>query len=230
MGFESGALTNAAEGPSTGPSTNLAPAGAAIFDLDGTLADTMPVHFSAWKEVATRHHLVFPETRFYALGGVPTVKIAALLIAEQGLGLDPVAISREKEEAVLSRFPEIRPIPAVVEIARRYRASGKLAIASGGGREMVERTLRQIGLRDWFTVVVAAEDTARHKPEPDVFLEAARRLGVSPAECTVYEDTDLGLEAARRAGMRGVDVRPLYASGPSLEVPAAASSADGANS
>ena len=75
---------------------------------------------------------------------------------------------------------------------------------------MVERTLSQIGLREWFPVVVAAEDTARHKPEPDVFLEAARRMGVSPAQCTVYEDTDLGLEAARRAGMRGIDVRPMY--------------------
>jgi HAD superfamily hydrolase (TIGR01509 family) len=187
-----------------------APPGAAIFDLDGTLADTMPIHYRAWQEVASAHGFTFPEPRFYSLGGVPTLKIAALLIAEQGLGLDPVAITREKEQAVLSRFHEIQPIPAVVEIARRYRSSGRLAIASGGGRAMVERTLRQIGLLDWFPVVVAAEDTTRHKPEPDVFLEAARRLGVAPAVCTVYEDTDLGLEAARRAGMRGVDVRPLY--------------------
>ena len=78
---------------------------------------------------------------------------------------------------------------------------------------MVERTLHQLGLHDWFPVVVTAEDTVRHKPEPDVFLEAARQLGVAPGDCTVYEDTDLGLEAARRAGMRGVDVRPLYGAG-----------------
>jgi HAD superfamily hydrolase (TIGR01509 family) len=76
---------------------------------------------------------------------------------------------------------------------------------------MVERTLRQIGLLDWFPVIVTAEDTLRHKPEPDVFLEAARRLGVDAGSCAVYEDTDLGLEAARRAGMLGIDVRPLYA-------------------
>ena len=76
---------------------------------------------------------------------------------------------------------------------------------------MVERTLRQIGLYDWFPVIVTAEDTAHHKPDPDVFLEAARRMSVHPSVCTVYEDTDIGLEAARRAGMRGVDVRPLYA-------------------
>jgi HAD superfamily hydrolase (TIGR01509 family) len=188
---------------------------AAIFDLDGTLADTMPVHFRAWQEVAQAFHMVFPEERFYALGGVPTRAIAAMLATEQGLALDPGIVAHEKEQAVLRRFDEVRPIPAVVEIARRWRASGKIAVASGGGRAMVERTLRQIGLRDWFEVVVAAEDTARHKPEPDVFWEAARRLGVAPADCTVYEDTDLGLEAARRAGMLGVDVRPLYVSGPS---------------
>lgn len=183
---------------------------AAIFDLDGTLADTMPVHFRAWHQVAVRHALDFPESRFYAMGGVPTVKIAATLIAEQGLVLDPLTITHEKEEAVLELFTEVRPIEAVVEIARRCRDAGPVAIASGGGRRMVERTLKQIGLGDFFPVVVTAEDTTRHKPEPDVFLEAARRMGVSPANCTVYEDTDLGLEAARRAGMRGVDVRPLY--------------------
>jgi HAD superfamily hydrolase (TIGR01509 family) len=201
--------------PGPPPVSAFAPAPtAAIFDLDGTLADTMPVHYRAWQEVAGRHRLVFPETRFYALGGVPTVKIAATLIAEQGLSLDPAVICHEKEEAVLRRFHEIRPIPAVVELARQHRATGKIAIASGGGRVMVERTLHQLGLHDWFPVVVTAEDTVRHKPEPDVFLEAARQLGVAPGDCTVYEDTELGLEAARRAGMHGVDVRPLYRTGP----------------
>jgi len=193
-----------------GGGTNDAPPTASIFDLDGTLADTMPVHFRAWQQVAGRHGLEFPESRFYAMGGVPTSKIAATLIAEQGLEVDAALITREKEEAVMALFTEVRPIDAVVQIARRCREEGPVAIASGGGRQMVERTLLQIGLADFFPVIVAAEDTTRHKPEPDVFLEAARRMGVPPARCTVYEDTDLGLEAARRAGMRGVDVRPLY--------------------
>ena len=95
-------------------------------------------------------------------------------------------------------------------MARRHRSrEGPLAIASGSVRRLVTRTLEALGITDWFAAVVAAEDTARHKPEPDVFLEAARRLGVDPAACTVYEDTDIGLEAARRAGMTPVDVRPL---------------------
>ncbi|MBC8131923.1 MAG: HAD-IA family hydrolase, partial [Deltaproteobacteria bacterium] len=122
----------------------------------------------------------------------------------------PIAVAREKELLVQQRVGDVLPIQAVVEIAQRCRQAGPVAIASGGSRTMVEKTLRQIGLFDWFPVIVTAEDTVRHKPEPDVFLEAARRMGVRPEICTVYEDTDLGLEAARRAGMRGVDVRPLY--------------------
>lgn len=187
---------------------------ALLFDLDGTLADTMPAHFVAWTTVARRHGLTFPEPRFYALGGVPTVKIAGMLIAEAGLTLDPLAVALEKEQVYTDGLlaggaATVRPIEPIVALARQHRAEGPLAVASGGVRRIVDRTLAALGIADWFAAVVAAEDTARHKPEPDVFLEAARRLGAAPATCTVYEDTDIGLEAARRAGMRGVDVRPL---------------------
>jgi len=195
-------------------STGMAdPKRAYIFDLDGTLVDTMPSHFVAWTEIARRHGFEFPEARFYALGGVPTAKIAAMLIGEAGLTVDPVAIALEKEQMYyesLAAGGGVRPIEAVLEIARGHRSEGSpLAIASGSVRRLVTRTLEALGITDWFPIVVAAEDTARHKPEPDVFLEAARRLGVAPADCTVYEDTDIGLEAARRADMTPVDVRPL---------------------
>lgn len=196
--------------PDPAPPTRGA-ASAAIFDLDGTLADTMPVHYRVWVDIAARYGIHFPEDTFYSMGGIPTAKIAAMLAAEQGLGYDPALVAREKEALVLQRVSEVLPIAAVVEIARVCREAGPISIASGGSRAMVERTLRQIGIYDWFPVIVTAEDTVRHKPEPDVFLEAARRMGVSAEICTVYEDTDLGLEAARRAGMRGIDVRPLYA-------------------
>jgi beta-phosphoglucomutase family hydrolase len=186
-----------------------------IFDLDGTLADTMPVHYGMWQVIAERHGLNFPEERFYALGGVPTSRIAALLIQEAGLSLDPVAVAREKEQTYVDRLFRgeltVQPIEPVMAILRARRAEGPLAIASGSSRRVVTHTLGLLGITEWFGAVVAAEDTSRHKPEPDVFLEAARRLGVEPARCTVYEDTDLGLEAARRAGMIGVDVRALIA-------------------
>ncbi|HXJ23353.1 MAG TPA: HAD-IA family hydrolase [Polyangia bacterium] len=189
------------------------PAHAFIFDLDGTLADTMPSHFVAWTAIARRHGLLFPEARFYSLGGVPTVKIAAMLIQEAQLALDPMAVALEKEQAYFDALTPngIRAIQPVLELAQAHRAEGPLAIASGGVRRVVMRSLESLGIVDWFGAIVAAEDTARHKPDPDVFLEAARRLNADPATCTVYEDTDIGLEAARRAGMRAVDVRPIIA-------------------
>jgi beta-phosphoglucomutase family hydrolase len=191
------------------------PEQAFIFDLDGTLADTMPSHFAAWMTVVGRYGLNFPERRFYSMGGMPTAKIAAVLIAEAGLTLDAEAVALEKERAyvdgLMAAGAVIRPIGPVLDIARERRAEGPLAVASGSVRRLVDRTLAALGIADWFGAVVSAEDTRRHKPEPDVFLEAARRLGAEPARCTVYEDTDIGLEAARRAGMHPVDVRPLTA-------------------
>ncbi len=189
------------------------PARAFIFDLDGTLADTMPSHYVAWTKVAARHGLTFPEARFYSLGGVPTAKIAGMLITEAGLTLDPQVIALEKEQTYYDGLGPggIVAIAPVVALARshRERNEGPLAVASGSVRRLVTRTLAALGITDWFAAVVAAEDTARHKPEPDVFLEAARRMNADPAACTVYEDTDIGLDAARRAGMRPVDVRLL---------------------
>jgi HAD superfamily hydrolase (TIGR01509 family) len=187
------------------------PERAFIFDLDGTLADTMPAHYVAWTAIAARHGLSFPEARFYALGGVPTAKIAALLIAEAGLALDAAAIALEKEQAFYDGLTpgSLRAVEPVLALARRHRAEGPLAIGSGSGRRLVTRTLATLGITDWFSAIVTAEDTTRHKPEPDVFLEAARRLDADPAVCTVYEDTDIGLEAARRAGMAAVDIRKL---------------------
>ena len=188
------------------------PERAFIFDLDGTLADTMPAHYVAWTAVATRYGLDFPEARFYSLGGVPTAKIAGMLVAEAGLAIDPHAVALEKEQLYydgLGVGGTLRAIEPVLALARRHRAEGPLAVASGSVRRLVARTLATLGITDWFAAIVAAEDTARHKPEPDVFLEAARLMDADPAGCTVYEDTDIGLEAARRAGMAAIDVRPL---------------------
>jgi len=103
------------------------------------------------------------------------------------------------------------PIEPVVDVARRHRGVLPMAVASGGHRWVVNETLSAIGIADWFGAIVGAEDTERHKPEPDAFLEAARRLGVAPEGCVVFEDAELGLEAARRAGMLPIDIRPWRA-------------------
>ena len=183
---------------------------ALIFDCDGTLADTMPGHHEAWQQTLALLGASFPVEQFYALAGVPTPMIARQIAAQFGLTIDPAELTRRKEQAYLDAMPAVLPIEKVVAIAREGLARKvPMAVASGSHRTLVERTLRQIGVWDWFPVVVASEDTQKHKPEPDVFLEAARRLGVEPARCLVYEDADLGIEAARRAGMRWVDVRSM---------------------
>ncbi|HYH66483.1 MAG TPA: HAD-IA family hydrolase, partial [Urbifossiella sp.] len=190
-----------------------APPGTAglIFDCDGTLADTMPAHYRAWTAMLGRHGIGFTEQRFYELGGVPTAQIIRILSAETGVPVTDVdAMVAEKEAAFLAHIHAIQPLEAVVAVAAAYRGRLPMAVASGGYRDTITRTLDQLGVRGWFDATVTAEDTARHKPEPDVFLEAARRLGVPPAACVVFEDTDIGLEAARRAGMASVDVRQPF--------------------
>lgn len=183
---------------------------ALIFDCDGTLTDSMPVHYLCWQKTMRSHGIEFAEERFYALGGMPSNKIVELLAGEAGLSLDCRAVAAQKEQAFLGALHLLEPILAVVEIARENRGERKMAVASGGFRHVIEKQLRQVGIFDWFDALVTAEDTPRHKPEPDVFLEAARRLGAVPADCLVYEDSDLGIEAARRAGMRWVDVRTIH--------------------
>jgi len=182
-----------------------------IFDCDGTLADTMPAHYRAWLTMLGRHGIPFPEDRFYGLGGMPSERIIPLLAADAHVEVgDIAAMVMEKEALYLESLDAVLPIAAVLAIAEQHRGVLPMAVASGGERYVVLRTLATIGAADWFDAVVGAEDTARHKPEPDVFLEAARRIGVEPDGCVVFEDTEFGLEAARRAGMVGVDVRPWY--------------------
>ena len=181
-----------------------------IFDLDGTLADTMPSHYEAWSIILDRYGLEMSEDRFYALGGWPTEKVADLLIGEAGRDIDAAKLSIEKESLFAENLHLVQPVAHVTAVAREHRGNLPLAVATGATRGICEQILDHLSIRDWFDAVVSADEVERHKPNPDVFLEAARRLGVEPRHCLVYEDTNPGLEAARRAGMAHVDVRQFY--------------------
>ena len=186
---------------------------ALIFDCDGTLADTMPLHWRAWQTVTQRYGLDFPEERFYQLGGVPSRDILKMLSAEQNRPLDPLAVAREKEAAYIPFLQQVRAIEPVARIVRENAGKLPMAVASGGVQEHVNMVLTHLGIRHLFQAVVTSESVTRQKPAPDIFLEAARRLGVPPQYCRAYEDTDLGLRAIRAAGMEAVDVRPLAKQG-----------------
>jgi beta-phosphoglucomutase-like phosphatase (HAD superfamily) len=153
--------------------------------------------------------LHLPEERFYALGGVPSRDILKMLSAEQGVPLDHLAVAGEKEAEYLPLIAQVEPINRVVGIAREFYGKIPLGVASGGTRKIVEQVLAHLGLRELFGAIVTSEDVINQKPAPDIFLEAARRLGVSPQFCRAYEDTDLGMQAIRAAGMEAVDVRQL---------------------
>ncbi len=182
-----------------------------IFDCDGTLVDTMPAHFVVWREVLAEHGIDFSEKRFYELAGVPSVGVVEAAARDQGVSVDARAVGAMKDARYLAREDKGAAIAPVVAIARAERGRRRLAVASGNVTEIVMRTLRGAHIEDLFEVVVGADQVARGKPAPDVFLRAAERIGVPPHACLVYEDGDLGIEAARAAGMRWVDVRPLIA-------------------
>jgi beta-phosphoglucomutase family hydrolase len=182
---------------------------ALIFDCDGTLADSMPLHWRAWQAVTSRHGLTFEEERFYSLGGVPSRDILAMLNREQGLNLDPHALAREKEAEYLPLIAQVEPVNAVVGIAREHHGKLRMAVASGGTKRIILQVLDHLDIRRLFDAVVTSEDVQRQKPAPDIFLEAARQLGVPPKNCRAYEDTDLGMDAIRAAGMEAVDVRKI---------------------
>lgn len=185
---------------------------ALIFDMDGTLADTMPGHFIAWSNLAQKYGFSFPEDRFYSLGGVPTWRICKILLEEAGReDLDAHVLAEEKEAAFVKGLAHVKRLDPIVEIAEAHVGKLPMAVATGGYRRVADPLLEVLGIRDWFGALVTADDVENHKPNPDTFLKAAEALGVDPADCRAFEDTDIGLQAIRSAGMDAVDIRPLVA-------------------
>jgi len=201
---------NATETPKTLAEDKTFPE-AIIFDCDGTLADTMPLHYRAWQVITSRHQIHLPEDRFYALGGVPSRDILKMLSQEQGIAIDHLAVAREKEAEYLPLIAQVEPINTVVGIARANYGKIPLAVASGGTRRIIEQVLEHLGIRHLFKAIVTSEDVVNQKPAPDIFLAAAHQIGARPERCRAYEDTDLGMQAIRAAGMEAVDVRKLLA-------------------
>lgn len=180
------------------------PFAAYIFDCDGTVADTMPLHYRAWAKTMEVLGGQFPEELHYEWGGMPNAAIVRKLNEKFGTSVDAEEATQLKQQFYLDLVHEVRPIEPVVEMARRFHGTAPLAIASGGRREIVLSTLTALDLVWLFDVIVSADDYERGKPHPDPFLLAARLMGVPPGDCLVFEDTPTGIEAARAAGMQCV--------------------------
>ncbi|WPJ94527.1 HAD-IA family hydrolase [Coraliomargarita algicola] len=180
-----------------------------VFDMDGTLADTMPTHFTAWSRSMAMHGIVFPEERFYALGGVPAGVIVDMLAKEQGKTVDADAVAEAKEELFLELLKDVQPILPVKAIAEFHREHIPMAIATGSPKWVAEKILKALGIYDWFGAVVGADDVEYPKPAPDTYLRAAELIGVDPKRCHAFEDTELGMQAARNAGMTVININTL---------------------
>jgi HAD superfamily hydrolase (TIGR01509 family) len=177
-----------------------------LFDCDGTIADSMPLHYIAWKKALAEWNCEYPEKLFYSWGGKPVKKIIADLNKINGLQMPVDSLAAKKEALYIEQLPRLKAIPEVLEHIEAEHGRIPFAVVSGSRRNTVIGSLTAIGLLDKFDTIVAAEDYTHGKPAPDAFLLAAERLGVAPADCLVFEDTDLGIEAATAAGMASVKV------------------------
>lgn len=189
---------------------------AVVFDCDGTLVDSMPAHFEAWCEALSIHGAggILKEDVFFAMGGRPTRDIVVDLNDEYGLRLDPEAVAFAKREAFLKRMHSITLIDEIAAFVETLRGRIPMAVASGGSRLVVEKTLSVVGISDWFDEVVTADDVKDGKPAPDIFLRAAFLLGVPPERCLALDDAPAGILAAQRAGMQVIAVPSPLASSP----------------
>jgi beta-phosphoglucomutase-like phosphatase (HAD superfamily) len=189
-----------------------------IFDCDGTLADTMPLHYQAWSETLNAklgRTSDFTEGMFYRFGGMPARQIVERLNSDFGYGFNPQEFAHQKEMRFVELLPGIGPVQEVIDVLNRLGPDAKVAVASGGLTDIVRDTLLflklPVGPKEKIKFLVGSDQVTHGKPDPELFLRAAELLGVEPKRCLVFEDAEPGFQAAKAAGMDYIDVRPFRA-------------------
>jgi len=184
-----------------------------LFDCDGTIADSMPLHYLAWKKSLAEWNCEFSEEIFYAWGGRPTAEIIAALNQQHGLSMPVEGVARRKEEFYFELLPELKAVPEVLEHIEAQHGWIPFAVVSGSARDSVTASLEALKLLDRFDTLVCAGEYEKSKPDAEAFLLAAAKLGVAPMNCLVFEDTEMGIQAATAAGMASVKVPPPWERG-----------------
>lgn len=181
---------------------------AIIFDCDGTLVDTMPIHRKAWKEAFEKSGREFPAEFIDSLKGAAGATIVKYYNDKFEDTLNPEEILKFKAQITKNVIHSAKPIIPVIDVAKKYKDKLPMAVASGGSRYNVESSLAAVGLgADYFDVVLTSMETTNPKPDPEIFLKSAEAMNVAPEDCIVFEDGDFGIEAAKQAGMEWIDVR-----------------------
>jgi len=183
---------------------------ALVFDLDGTLADSMPVFYLIWCELLEDYGVILTRDLFDEMAGMPMRQCTIMINQRFGIDMDQEEVAHIVETKLLSHLHLIQAIKPVCDLVHKYLGKIPMAIGTGSQRENALKVLSLIGLDDCFDVVVAAEDVEEHKPSPDTFLKCAELMGVDPAVCQVFEDAQKGLDAAVNAGMIPTDVTAFY--------------------
>lgn len=187
--------------------------GAYLFDCDGTIVDSMPLHYIAWKKALGEWGCEFDEKLFYSWGGVPIVEIVSLLNEKRGLHMPAETVATRKEDLYYKLLPHLQAIPEVVEHIDSQHGLIPFAVVSGSTRDSVTASLNAVKLLEKFDTLVCAGEYKKSKPNPEAFLLAASHLGVAPQQCLVFEDTEMGIQAAVAAGMPWVKVPPPWERG-----------------
>jgi HAD superfamily hydrolase (TIGR01509 family) len=181
-----------------------------LFDCDGTVADSMPLHYQAWKKALGEWNCEFDQKLFYEWGGMPVAEIISTLNQRDGLKMPVEVVAHRKEKLYFDLLPELQAVPEVLEHIEAGHGRIPFGVVSGSTRESVTASLVALNLLDRFATMVCAGDYIKSKPDPEAFLLAAARLGVAPEFCLVFEDTEMGIQAATAAGMASVKVPPPW--------------------
>jgi len=180
---------------------------ALIFDLDGTLVDSMPLHYEAWKEVCAMKGLDFSEEEFYGLAGVPSDRIFEIINERHGTDFEPKSDSHLKEETYLKKIDQLKPVEPVLALAKKYHGILPMSIGTGSPGQHSWEAVRTLGLDAYFDILISKNDVKEGKPNPETFLKCAEAMHMDPKFCQVFEDGDPGLQAAKTAGMIATDIR-----------------------
>ncbi len=182
---------------------------ALIFDLDGTLSDSLPVHIRTWNIVGEKYGFDFDPQIIYEMTGRPTIEFAERIVKQYKLTESPEILVKLKQESFWKFAHLLEPVNEVVSIVKAFYGKLPMAVGTGASRKSAEVQLKELNLTEYFGAIVSADDVTQHKPEPETFLKCAELLGIAPQFCQVFEDGDLGIAAAEKAGMFVTDIRPF---------------------